>query len=121
MKTRILLAALVIGIVGTTSAATLSNAQGQSCGSAYGLWHFVNNQTGLNAPVGTITATFSSGDTCIASASKVNRRTQHFYCVASGTLLTAETDLEGRLVLSDYSCGVEPPKCDPKTDPKCEA
>lgn len=119
MKMRILLAAIVLGIVGTSSAAQLSNAQGQSCGSADGVWHFVNNQTGGATAPGTLTAQWSSGDTCVVPASKVNQNTQHFYCTASGTLLGGSTTLPGRLVLSDFTCGVEPPECDPKTE-KCE-
>lgn len=118
MKTRILLAAIVLGIVGTSSAATLSNGQGQSCGTADGLWHFVNNQTG-GASAGTLVASWSSGDTCQVAASQVNQNAQHFYCTASGQLLSASTNLPGRLVLSHFECGTKPPECDPKTE-KCE-
>lgn len=121
MKTRILLAVAVLGIAGTASAVQISNLNGQTCGAQTGLWHFVNNQTGLGAPTGTITATFSGSAACITSATAVNQRTQHFYCVGTGALLSAQTDLQGRLVLSDYTCGITPPPpCDPKDDPKCE-
>jgi hypothetical protein len=112
----------VVLAVGTVpaQAAVISNLSGQSCGDFSGTWHFVNNQTG-GAPAGTLTATWSSGDTCTVGPSKVLATTQHFDCVASGTLLSASTNLPGRLVLSDFTCETkEPPPCDPKTDPKCE-
>lgn len=99
-------------------AASISNINGQSCGTDTGTWHFVNNQTG-GAAQGTLSATWSSGNTCTVSASKVNASTQHFYCTASGALASAVTNLPGRLVLSDFTCDTkEPPPCDPK-DPKC--
>lgn len=124
MKKRNLLSVVVAAIVITTgaaSAATLSNGSGQSCGDFTGTWHFVNNQTG-GAPGGTLSAVWSSGDTCTVSASKVSNSNQHFFCTASGTLLSAVTNLPGRLVLSDFSCdNKEPPKeppppCDPKKE-----
>jgi len=97
-------------------AAQISNLSGQSCGDFTGTWHFINNQTG-GAPAGTLSASWSSGDTCNVSASKVLANTQHFDCVASGTLLSASTNLPGRLVLSDFTCETkEPPPCDPKKE-----
>jgi hypothetical protein len=121
MKKRYLLAAAItLGITGVTLAATISNISGQSCGSETGAWHFINNQTG-GAPAGVLTATWSSGDTCTVTASKVLGNTQHFNCIASGTLLSAVTNLPGRLVLSDFSCeSKEPPPPPPPCDPKKE-
>lgn len=91
--------------------ASISNISGQSCGGDTGIWHFVNNQTG-GAGAGSLQATWSSGDSCTVSASKVNANTQHFYCSASGALQSAVTNLPGRLVLSDFTCEKksEPPK-----------
>jgi hypothetical protein len=107
---------LAVVLAGGAQAATLSNLQGQSCGSFIGTWHFVNNQTG-GAAEGDLTATFSSGNTCTVDASKVLGNTQHFICVAGGTLTGASTNLPGRLVLSDFSCETKtPPPCDPKTE-----
>jgi hypothetical protein len=102
-------------------AATIGNVSGQSCGDFIGGWHFINNQTGGAAP-GTLTATWSSGDTCTVGPSKVLTNTQHFDCVASGELLSASTSLPGRLVLSDFTCETKtpPPPCDPKKDPTCK-
>jgi hypothetical protein len=111
--------AFVAGVV-PAQAASISNLSGQSCGDFSGNWHFVNNQTG-GAPAGTLTATWSSGDTCTVGPSKVLSSTQHFDCIASGTLLSASTNLPGRLVLSDFTCETKeppppPPPCDPKTE-----
>jgi hypothetical protein len=101
-------------------AANLENLNGQSCGDLLGTWHFVNNQTG-GAPLGTLTAIFTSG-TCTDGGSAAGNNVQHFFCVGfSGELLSASTDLPGRLVLSDFTCDVKkPPPCDPKTDPLCK-
>lgn len=111
-------AAVALGVSGGGAfAATISNLSGQSCGDGSGTWHFVNNQTG-GAAQGTLTASWSTGETCTVLASKVNTSNQHFYCTASGTLATASTNLPGRLVLSDFTCEdvKEPPACDPKKE-----
>ncbi len=100
-------------------AADIGNLSGQSCGDLSGEWHFVNNQTRSAGP-GTLWAEWDSGDTCHVGPSQVSRNNQHFNCVASGELVSAETTLPGRLVLSDFSCETkEPPTCDPK-DKKCD-
>ena len=119
MKIRYWVTAAVaaLGISSAALAATISNLSGQSCGDGTGTWHFVNNQTG-GAAAGTLNALWSSGDTCSTGPSQVNQNTQHFLCTASGTLLSASTNLPGRLVLSDFSCGPKepPPPCDPKKE-----
>jgi hypothetical protein len=116
--TLVLLAVVALGGA-SLLAATIDNLSGQSCGSGTGTWHFVNNQTG-GAAAGQLTATWSSGDTCTVTASKVLGNTQHFDCIASGQLLSASTNLPGKLVLSDFSCETKEPPCDPKTDPECK-
>ena len=105
---------------GAAIAANIGNLSGQSCGGDMGNWHFVNNQTG-GAAAGTLTATWSSGDSCTVSASAVNKSTQHFNCIASRTLQSAVTNLPGKLVLSDFTCTdiKEPPTCGGKDQPPC--
>jgi hypothetical protein len=108
---------------GAVMAATLSNGAGQTCAGT-ALWHFVNNQTG-GAPAGTLEACFSSGGvvTCTSGVqpTSILSNTQHFYVTATGTVVSAQTNLPGKLVLSHFTCQVEePPKCDPKTDPDCK-
>ena len=90
----------------TAVAATLSNANGQSCGEGQvGVWHFVNNQTDGAGP-GTLNAVFSGGITASTGPSKVLSSTQHFFVTTDGaaTLISATTNLPGRLVLSDFTC-----------------
>ena len=106
---------------GAAIAAELENFSGQSCGAFEGTWHFVNNQVPAGSGVGTLEATFTSG-THVVQASTVNNSTQHFFVIASGDLVSAFTNLGGRLVLSDFSCGggkEEPPKGEepPKEEP----
>lgn len=100
---RVSTGALALVMATTVGAVNISNLSGQSCGNLSGTWHFVNNQTG-GAPAGSLTATWSSGDSCTVGASKVSASNQHFYCTASGTLASAATNLPGKLVLSDFSC-----------------
>lgn len=108
--------AIALGLSGGAAlAANLSNGSGQSCGSFIGTWHFVNNQTEGAAP-GSLSATFSTGS-CTTTPSAINKNNQHFYCISSGTLIGANTNLPGRLVLSDYTCNeVKEPPCDPKKE-----
>ncbi len=78
--------AMVMGVAGgTASAADIGNLSGQSCGADTGDWHFINNQIPRGSGLCTLTATFSSG-VIVTGPSQVNRRTQHFDIVATGTL-----------------------------------
>ena len=117
VKKSLTVAALSLGLafVGSNAfAADLSNGNEQSC-TGDGHWHFVNNQTGRNAPAGTLTVLFSSGQQ-IVGASSIQQRNQHFnvYTTGTATLLSASTNLAGRLVLSDYSCDT---KCEKDCEP----
>ena len=104
-----LLTALAIPVAAV--GADLHNGVGSSCAPDIGVFHFVNNQTG-GAAAGSITVTFDNGDVVTTGPSKVNQHTQHFIVESDGALETAETNLPGRLVLSDFSCegdGKNPP------------
>jgi hypothetical protein len=104
MKRMMIAAALAAAVSGGAAyAATLSNANGQTCAFG-GTWHFVNNQTG-GATTGTLTANFSGGVQIVDSTpDKVNASTVHWNIVARGTLLSGSSTLPGRLVLSDFTC-----------------
>ena len=93
----------MVGIASPAIAADLSNGNGQSCGEGVGVWHFINNQTG-GAGAGLLTATFTDGVHSLVGPTKVLSSTQHFYVESSGTLVSASTNLPGRLVLSDFTC-----------------
>ena len=95
----VLVAALAV--VPVALPAALSNAKGTTSCDGTSIWHFVNNQTD-GAAAGSIEVDFSGGLTVTADASAVNKNTQHFFVETTGTvtLLDAETNLPGRLVLS---------------------
>ncbi len=81
-----------------------------------GTWHFVNNQTG-GAGDGLLTVTFDGETMPPVGPDKTLRNVQHWTITGGTRLDWAETDLPGKLVLSDYSCaegdgdggGGEPP------------
>jgi len=116
MKKWMLIFTAVVALAGgTLMAATIDNLSGQSCGDFEGVWHFVNNKVS-NTSNASLTACYDTGECFTVGPSAVNKSTVHFVVVASGALTGAESNLDGKLVLSDFSCGgKEPPKCDPKT------
>jgi hypothetical protein len=98
-------AAVATVVVATAIPATLHNGQGSSCpAGSVGVYHFVNNQTGGATTAGTLMASFTDGSSWTVTAYKVNQHTQHFLVESEGALITASTNLPGRLVLSDFSC-----------------
>ena len=111
------LALAALGVAGAAYSAEIANLHGQSCGRLVGTWHFVNNKVPAGSGEGTLTATWSRGAVCTTGPGHTTASTQHFFCTASGRLLSAETNLGGRLVLSDFSCATK--TCDPKTQ-KCD-
>ena len=83
-------------------------AEGAACedGDDGAWYHFVNNQTGGATTKGTLSATFSdSSENDSVEALAVNQNVQHFYIFGESTILTATTDLQGKLVLSHIVCG----------------
>lgn len=115
-KWMLVLTAVVALSGGTLMAVGISNLSGQSCGDFEGVWHFVNNKV-TDTSGASLTACYDTGDCITVGPSAVNKSTVHFVVVSSGALLTADSNLDGRLVLSDFTCGgKEPPKCDPKTE-----
>lgn len=96
---------VLVGISSPAIAAELENGSGQTCApGAAGTWHFVNNQTD-GAAAGVLNATFSDGTVYVGVApTAVNKNVQHFNVSAGGTLVSASTNLPGRLVLSDFDC-----------------
>jgi hypothetical protein len=110
---------VAIALAIPAGAADLQNSLGDfsECESAIDL-HFVNPQTGGEQTPGTIQVWYSGGGPIVDTATKVNNKMQHFeVTIPEGTtLVNASTNLDGKLVLSDYSCDTGK-KDDPK-DPK---
>jgi hypothetical protein len=113
MRKYVALGAVLLGLVLSSAAvaATLDvskfgdlTAQGAAC--AHGaVYHFVNNQLGSSGlPDGTITYQFSGHSVNSTGAGFNNGPTQHFFVISSGTLLSASTNLPGKLVLSSVAC-----------------
>jgi hypothetical protein len=102
----VIAAALIVALAIPVAAiaANLHNGQGSTCGDGFvGSFHFVNNQTGKNAPAGTLTVIFTDG-TQIVAPDKINQSVQQWDVQSNGTLEDASTNLPGNLVLSDFSC-----------------
>jgi hypothetical protein len=112
--------ALVVGaIVGIRVLAADLNPShiGSSCESGPGVWHFVNNQTD-GAAAGSLTAVFADAGSITVPASTVSRNNQHFYINGpAGPLVSASTNLPGRLVLSDLDCPAPSPSPSPSPSP----
>jgi hypothetical protein len=112
MRKYVALGAVLLGLVlsSVAVAATLDvskfgdlTSQGAAC--AHGaLYHFVNNQLGSGYADGTITYQFSGHSSGSTGAGFNNGPTQHFFVISTGTLLSASTNLPGKLVLSSVTC-----------------
>jgi hypothetical protein len=100
--------AVLVAALAVPAAALAANLHEAHVGTAcpagdVGTYHFVNNQTATNAAPGTLTVTFN-GVTTTHSPYMVLRTVQHFSVSSTGTLTAASTNLDGNLVLSDFSC-----------------
>jgi hypothetical protein len=118
-KKSLFAAALGSGLSLAAGAADLNPSQlGASCPAGFiGTYHFVNNQTG-GAAAGQLAATWDSGDSCTTGPYSVLTNNQHFMCTAEGALTFAQTNLPGKLVLSDWTCSDQ--KTPPPPPPPCE-
>jgi hypothetical protein len=101
---------LALAIPAVAYAATLDTSKfgdliGQ-CSGGTATYHFVNNQLGNpGVPDGTLTYSFSGHPANQTTGPSMNNGpTQHFLVTSSGTLLSASTNLGGKLVLSDVTC-----------------
>jgi hypothetical protein len=100
---------LALAIPAVAYAATLNTSKfgdliGQ-CGGGTATYHFVNNQLGGGVADGTLTYSFSGNPANQTTGPSMNNGpTQHFLVTSTGTLLSASTNLGGKLVLSDVTC-----------------
>ena len=107
-----LLCALALPVAAT--AAALEQGAGSSCpAGTVGTWKFVNNKTD-GAPAGTLTAFFALEEFPIPGGTqfntgpiKPNKNAQTFVLYTNGaaTLLSASTNLPGKLILESVTCG----------------
>lgn len=106
MRKAFVLLALVFGMAVpvVAYAADLNPNQANQFSCPYGgSWHFVNVQTGGSQTPANLHAVFSGG-AVDAIANKVNNHVQQWDVTATGTLISAQTNLGGFIVLSDYTC-----------------
>jgi hypothetical protein len=95
-------AALMIPAV--APAADLEKGAGVGCPEGQqGTFAFVINQT-TSTESGTVTATFDSGEVWTVGPTQVNKKVREYYVNAYGTLLSASTPLDGKLVLDRFWC-----------------
>jgi hypothetical protein len=107
LRKLVIAAALIVALAVPVAAiaATLKNGSNQTCGDGFvGTFHFVNNQTGKNAPPGLLTVIFTDGTQAGVPPDKVNQSVQQWDVQSQGTLVDASTTLPGNLVLSDFTC-----------------
>jgi hypothetical protein len=106
MRKLFVIAALIVGLTVPVAAyaADLNPNQENQFSCPYGgTWHFVNVQTGGATAAGYFTVNFTGGDVS-GYADRINRRNQHWTISGTGTLTGAESNLDGFIVLSDYTC-----------------
>lgn len=95
-------AALMISAA--ASAAVLEKGAGVGCPEGQqGTFAFTVNQTTSTDP-GTVTASFDSGETWTVGPTTVSKKTRQYYVNAHGTLLSASSPLDGKLVLDRFWC-----------------
>jgi hypothetical protein len=64
---------------------------------------FTVNQTTSTEP-GTVTASFSSGETWTVGPTFITKKTREYFVNAFGNLLSASSSLDGKLILNRFWC-----------------
>jgi hypothetical protein len=111
--TRLLVVAGLLGALAIPVAApgaVLEKGAGATCPSGVGTWNFVNNQTG-GAAAGSLTAFFDTEEFGViqfgpVGPNVVNKNVQKFTLFTNNraTLVSASTNLPGKLVLESVGC-----------------
>ena len=68
-----------------------------------GTFAFTVNQV-ISSEPGTVTAAFSSGEAWTVGPTYVTKRTREYFVNAYGTLLSASSSLDGKLILNRFWC-----------------
>ena len=91
-------------IPAVASGALLEKGMGVGCPEGQqGTFAFTVNQTTSTEP-GTVTASFTSGETWTVGPSYVTKRTREYFVNAYGNLLSASSSLDGKLILNRFWC-----------------
>ena len=100
-------AAATVGLVIPSVAsggAILTKGMGVGCPEGQqATFAFTLNQVNSTEP-GTITASFSSGETWTVGSPLVTKKTREYFVNAYGNLLSASTTLDGHLILNRFWC-----------------
>jgi hypothetical protein len=91
-------------IPAVASGADLEKGMGVGCPEGQqGTFAFTVNQTTATEP-GTVTASFSSGETWTVGPTYVTKRTREYFVNAYGNLSSASSSLDGKLILNRFWC-----------------
>jgi hypothetical protein len=106
MLRRFAVAAATVGLVipAVASGAVLEKGIGSGCPEGQqATFAFTVNQTTSTEP-GTVTASFSSGETWTVGPTFITKRTREYFVNAFGNLLSASSPLDGKLILNRFWC-----------------
>jgi hypothetical protein len=107
MLRRFAVAAATVGLVipaVASGGAILTKGMGSGCPTGQqGTFAFTVNQVDSTDP-GTVTASFSSGETWTVGAFTTTKRTREYFVNAFGNLLSASSSLDGKLILNRFWC-----------------
>ena len=99
-----MMAALVIPAVASGGAVLDEKRTGVGCPDGQqGTFAFTLNQV-TSTELGTVTATFDSGETWTVGPTNVSKKTREYFINAFGKLLSASSSLDGKLILNRFFC-----------------
>jgi hypothetical protein len=107
MRRYLALAGLTVALIvpAVASGAVLEKGMGVGCPDGQqGTFAFTVNQVTSSEP-GTVTAAFSSGEVwTVGSPTYVTKKTREYFVNAYGTLLSASSSLDGKIILNRFWC-----------------
>jgi hypothetical protein len=106
MRKRFVAVGVVVGLMvpAAASSADLEKGLGSGCPAGQqGTFAFTVNQV-ESTQLGTVTASFSSGETWTVGPTNVTKKTREYFVNAYGNLVSASSSLDGKLVLNRFWC-----------------
>jgi hypothetical protein len=95
---------VALAIPALSSGAVLEKGMGVGCPEGQqGTFAFTVNQVD-STDLGTVTASFSSGETWTVGPTNVTKKTREYFVNAHGNLLSASSSLDGKIVLNRFWC-----------------